>query len=128
MKSSDPAVREFVDEALALKYTDQAKELGMKFRRGGWTSEVVEAVCERYATGSDQERARLAGPFSRVNMRQTDFELLGNLYAKARARFSQQGQDIHQIFSQHRQTMPGGKRFERKERRDGDQGLYTHQS
>lgn len=128
MKSSDPVVRKFFDEAMESKYADQAEELGTKFRKGGWTSEVVEAVCERYATSSDQERAQLAEPFSRVNMRPTDFALLGELYAKARTRFSQQGQDIHQIFAKHRHTMPGGKRFDRKERRDGDQGLYSHQS
>lgn len=128
MKSSDPAVRQFLDQALVWKYTDRAEELETSFLKGGWTSEIVEAVCERYATRSDQERARLAGPFSRVNMRPADFELLGELYVKARARFSQQGQDIHRIFAEHRRTMPGGKRFDRKERRDGDQGLYSHQS
>ncbi|HSC57591.1 MAG TPA: hypothetical protein VLC51_10325 [Nitrospira sp.] len=128
MKSSDPVVRKFFNEAMESKYADQAEELGTKFRKGGWTSEVVEAVCERYATSSDQERAQLAGPLSHVNMRPADFDLLGELYAKARARFSQQGQDIHQIFAKHRQTMPGGKRFDRKERRNGNQGLYSHQS
>ena len=128
MKSADPVVREFFDQALASKYTDRAEELGSSFRKGGWTSEIVETVCERYATRTDQERAQLARAFSRVNMRPADFELLSELYAKARARFSQQGQDIHQIFVEHRRTMPGGKRFDRKERRDGDQGLYSHQS
>jgi hypothetical protein len=128
MKSDDPFVREFFDQALTSKYTGHAEEFGSSFRKGGWTSEVVEALCERYATRSDQERAQLAGAFSRVNMRPADFELLGDLYAKARARFSQQGQDIHLIFAEHRRTMPGGKRFDRKERRDGDQGLYSHQS
>ncbi len=128
MKSSDPVVREFFDRALALKYADRAGELGTNFRQSGWSSEVVEAVCERYATSSDQEHAGLAGAFLSVNMRPADFELLGELYVKARARFSQQGQDIHHIFAEHRRSMPGGKRFDRKERRDGDQGLYSHQS
>lgn len=128
MKSSDPVVREFFNQALALKYAGRAEELELSFRKGGWTSEVVEAVCERYARGSDEERARLAGAFLQVNMRPADFELLSELYVKARARFSQQGQDIHQIFADHRRTMPGGNRFDGKERRDGNQGLYSHQS
>jgi hypothetical protein len=128
MKSADPVVREFFDQALALKYADRAAALGATFRKSGWTSEVLEAVCEHYATRSDPERAQLAGAFSHVNMRPADFELLSELYAKARARFSQQGQDIHQIFVEHRRTMPGGKPFDGKERRDGDQGLYSHQS
>ena len=128
MKSSDPVVREFFDQALAVKYAGRAEELGTSFRKGGWTSEVVEAVCERYATGSEHEREQLAGAFSQVNMRPADFELLSELYAKARARFSQQGQNIHQIFAEHRRTMPGGKSFDGKERRNGDQGLHSHQS
>jgi len=128
MKSSDPVVREFFNQALALKYAGRAEELELSFRKGGWTSEVVEAVCERYARGSDEERARLAGAFLQVNMRPADFELLSELYVKARARFSQQGQDIHQIFADHRRTMPGGNRFDGKEKRDGNQGLYSHQS
>ena len=128
MKSTDPVVREFFDQALASKYRDRAGEFAEDFRKGGWNSEIVEAVCDRYATSSDQERAQLAGPFSRVNMGSSDLELLSELYAKARIRFSQQGQDIHRIFTEHRRNMPGGKRFDRKERRDGDQGLYSHQS
>jgi hypothetical protein len=128
MRGTDPVVREFVDQALVSKYTDRADEFGADFRKGGWTSQIVEAVCDRYATSSDQERARLAEPFSRVNMRIADLELLGELYAKARVRFSQQGQDIHRIFAEHRRNMPSGKRFDRKERGDGDQGLYSHQS
>jgi hypothetical protein len=128
MKSTDPVVRTFFDQALKSKYADRAEELETNFRKGGWTSEVVEAVCERYANGSDQERARLASAFSEVNMRPADFEFLSELYAMARARFRQQGRDIHQIFASHRRAMPGGQHFDRKERRDGDQSLYSHQS
>jgi hypothetical protein len=128
MKSSDPVVRTFLDQALKLKYADRAQELAASFRTGGWTSEVVEAVCERYATEPEQERARLANAFSDVNMRPADFDLLSELYATARARFMQQGRDIHQIFASYRRTMPGGQYFDRKERRDGYQGLYSHQS
>jgi len=128
MKSSDPVVRGFFDQALAMRYAGRAEELGASFRKGGWSSEVVEAICEYYATGSAQERARLAGAFAQVNMRPADFELLSQLYAKARTKFSQQGQDIHQIFAVHRRTMPGGQHFDRKERHDGNQGLHSHQS
>jgi hypothetical protein len=128
MKSTDPAVRQFLDAALTSKFTDRAHEIGTEFRKEGWTSQVVEAVCDRYATSSTEERGRLAGSFARVNMRPADFDLLGELYAKARAEFTQQGRDIHRIFSEHRRTMPGGKHFDRKERFNGDQSVHTHQS
>jgi hypothetical protein len=128
MKSSDPAVQNFLDQALAAQWGDQAQNLGAAFRARGWTSEVLEAVSGQYWKLSSGERARLAGAFSAYNMRLTDFELLSGLYDKARAKFSQQGQDIHKIFAEQRRTMPGGKRGDRKERRNGDKGVYSHQS
>jgi hypothetical protein len=127
MRSPDPAVREFVDQALASKFADRAEQIGAEFRTGGWTSHILEAICDRYAASSPVERARLAGPFSRANMRSGDFERLSELYSRARDGFQQQGRDIHQIFAEHRRRMPGGKRFDRKERRDGDEGVHTHQ-
>ncbi len=60
-------------------------------------------------------------------MRLEDFILLSDLYTKARSTFGSQGRDIHVIFAEHRRNMPGGQRFDRKERRDGNEGLHTDQ-
>jgi len=127
MKSTDPAVRQFVDQALDAKFAARAADIGAEFRKAGWTSQVVEAVCDHYAGITAQERTQLAESFARVNMRPEDFEFLSDLYARARSTFSQQGRNIHRIFAEHRRNMPGGKRFDRKERRDGDEGLHTDQ-
>ena len=128
MKSTDPAVRRFLDQALTSKFADRAEEAETEFRQGGWSSQVVEAVCDRYATTAREERDRLAAPFARVNMRLVDLEWLCELYAKARAAFIQQRRDIHRIFAEHRRSMPGGKHFDRKEGPHGNQGVHTHQS
>jgi hypothetical protein len=127
MKSTDMAVRQFVDEALKAKFGARAEDIGADFRQAGWTSEILEAVCDRYAELPSQEKAQVAGSFMRVNMRPEDFTLLSALYAGARSAFTDQGRNIHRIFAEHRRTMPGGKRFDRKERRDGDEGLHTYQ-
>jgi hypothetical protein len=127
MKSTEPAVRHFVDETFATKFAGRAEEIGVEFRKSGWTSEIVEAVCDRYGEISTDERAQLDGSFARVNMRAEDFQRLRNLFGRARSVFTQQGRNIHRIFAEHRREMPGGKRFDRKERRDGDEGLYTDQ-
>jgi hypothetical protein len=127
MKSADPAVRQFVDQALETKYAARAEAVGTEFRKSGWTSEVVEAVCDHYAEISAQERAQLTGSFARVNMRPEDFELLRGLYTRARSTFDRQGRSIHRVFAEHRRAMPGGKQFDRKEQRDGDEGVHTHQ-
>jgi hypothetical protein len=128
MKSTDAPVRTFMDEALEAKFAARAPAVTADFRNGGWTSELVEALCDRYRALSFEARRPLAGSFARVNMRLDDFELLCSLYAEARSVFDQQGRNIDQIFAQHRRSMPGGKRFDRKEKRDGDESLHTHQS
>jgi hypothetical protein len=128
MKSTDPAVQQFLDQALATRWGDRAQDLGAAFRARGWTSEVLEAMSGRYRTLSSQERTRLAEAFNTFNMGLSDFEILSELFGKARTRYHQQGKDIHRIFAEHRQTMPGGKRGDRKERRHGDQGLHSYQS
>jgi hypothetical protein len=127
MKSMDAAVRQFVDEAFTAAFSGRAQDFTADFRKEGWTSQAVEAVCDHYANISAQERATLAPSFARVNMRLEHFESLCDLYGKARAVFGQQGRNIHRIFAEQRRTMPGGKRFDRKERRDGDEGVHTDQ-
>ena len=128
MKSTDTAVRQFVDQAITVKFPTGAEDITVEFRKAGWTSEVLEAVCDHYKELSVQQRVQLAGSFARVNMRPEDFEALSDLYDKAQSAFNQQGRNIHRIFAEHRRDMPGGKGFDRKERRDGDESLHTHQS
>jgi hypothetical protein len=127
MKSTDPSVRAFIDQAFERRSAARAQDLGAQLRSGGWTSEIVEALCDEYGTLSAGARAPLTASFARVNMRPDDFELLCDLYARARSAFSREGRDIHGIFAEHRRSMPGGKPFDRKEKRDGDESLHTHQ-
>ncbi|HEY5626794.1 MAG TPA: hypothetical protein VIR79_02510 [Nitrospira sp.] len=128
MKSSDPAVQEFFKESLVARWADRGPTLETTFRTEGWTSEVLEALSERYQTLPSRERDRLAGAFASVNMRVGDFDQLSRLFKRAQAKYRDQGKDIHHIFVEHRRTMPGGHRGERKERRHGDQGLHSYQS
>jgi hypothetical protein len=127
MKSTDPAVRQFVARALEAKDSARAEDLAAQFRDGGWSSQFIEALCDGYGGLSREEQGQLAGSFARVNMRPEDFDLLCDLYAQARSAFNAQGRNIHVVFAEHRKNMPGGKRFDRKERRDGDEGLHTDQ-
>jgi hypothetical protein len=128
MKSSDPSLRDFFDQALLAQWADQAQPLGVAFRSRGWTSQVLEALSAQYRKLTPQERARLGGAFSAFNMRLADFDILSELFRKAQTAYSQRGQDIHQIFAEHRRSMPGGKRRDGKEKQNGNQGLYSHQS
>jgi hypothetical protein len=127
MKSTDPAVRQFVYRALEAKDAARAEDFYAQFRNGGWSSQFVEALCGAYPMLSREERGQLAESFTRVNMRPEDFDLLCDLYGRARSAFHAQGRNIHVVFAEHRKNMPGGKQYDRKEKRDGDEGLHTHQ-
>jgi hypothetical protein len=127
MKSSDAAVEAFRSQALAARWPTNAQEVDARFRSGGWTTEVLEAFVEWYATLQVEQRAKLDGAFALANMRRTDFEYLSDLFLQARGLFSRRGLDIHEVFSAHRSTMPGKDRPKRKERYNGDQSVYLDQ-
>ncbi|WP_455378445.1 hypothetical protein [Petrachloros mirabilis] len=128
MKSSDPAVREFFDQALAAKWGDGAVDYSTRFRVRGWTTEIAEALCGHLATRSDQERTGLTQGLLQFNMRPADFQFFCELYGEARRGYNVRGQDIHQIFTAHRKHMPGSQHENRKEHGNGNQGLHSHQS
>ena len=128
MKSDDPAVRSFFDQALIARWANQAESFGETFRTRGWSSEILEALSLAFQRLSRQERGQLGVAFSSVNMQLTDFERLGDLFTKAQVTYRGRGQDIHRVFAERRQTMPGGQRGDRKERRNGNQSLYPYQS
>jgi hypothetical protein len=127
MKSSDEAVRTFRDHALAERWAERAEEIGSGFRSKGWTSEVLEAFVDHYSTLPPDQRSRLNDAFAQFNMRQADFEFLAQLFDRARTTFRKQGQNIHEVFTARRSTMPGRDRPNRKEQPNGDQSLYSDQ-
>lgn len=128
MKSSHSAVRELFDQALAAKWGADATERKSRFLRRGWTSEIVEALCEHYRSRTEEQRGHLAEGLMQFNMGLSEMELLCHLYEKARTSYIQTGRNIHEVFSEQRQKMPGAQHEYRKEQRDGNQGLYPYQS
>lgn len=107
MNSSDPAVQGFLKEALVMKWGDQAADIGARFHEGGWTTEVLEALSERRSSTTDDQRVPLAAGFRAYNMSLTDFDSLTDLFGRARAALTQRGRNIHHVFHERRQKMPG---------------------
>ena len=108
MKSSDPAVQAFMNQALAAKAGSGADEVLSRFRSTGWTSDVLEALGEQWDATAIDQRERLATGFRQFNVSLADFGLLRELVAKARTALEQRGQNMHQVFAQRRREMPGG--------------------
>ena len=108
MKSGDPAVQAFLSQALAAKMGSGADEAASRFRSTGWTSDVLEALGEQWVATAIDQREQLAPGFRQFNISLADFDLLMGLVAQARTAFVQRGQNMHQVFAQRRQEMPGG--------------------
>jgi hypothetical protein len=108
LKSSDPAVQVFLTQALASQGGLSADETLSRFQSTGWTSEVLEALSDQWAAMAINQRERLEPSFRQFNVSLADFNWFMELIAKARAAFTQRGQNIHQVFAQRRREMSGG--------------------
>ena len=108
MKSNDPSVKLLLTQALDPQGSHGSAEPLSRFRSTGWTSDVLEALCDQWAAATIDQRDRLAPGFSQFNVSQADFDYLMELIAKARTAFRQRGQNFHQVFAQRRREMPGG--------------------
>ena len=108
MKSSDPAIQDFLTKALAAKGRNGADAARSQFRSTGWTLDVLESLCDQWDAMTIDQRERLMLGFRQFNVSLEDFGLLRDLVAKARVALEQRGKDMHQIFAQRRREMPGG--------------------
>jgi hypothetical protein len=110
MKSDDRTVQAFLRQALEATANGRAGEGLSQFRSTGWTSHVLERLCEQWDVTAIDQRERLAPGFRQFNVSLDDFALLRDLLTKARAAFEQRGQNMHQVFAQRRREMPSGER------------------
>lgn len=108
LKSDDPSVKLFLTQALATQGDRSVDQTLSRFRSTGWTSEVLEAICDQWTATPIDQRDRLAPGFRQFNVSPADFDGLMELIAKARTAFMQRGQNMHQVFAQRRREMPGG--------------------
>lgn len=107
MKSGDPPVRIFFEQALEIKFGSEGRTFLESARRKGWTSEVLEAVAE-FATGPVRwDQAKLDEGWRIYNVTQSDLLLLADLFMNARTRFSSRHENIHDVFASKRRSMPG---------------------
>ncbi len=108
IKSTHPDVQAFLSQALQAQEARGADEALSRFRSSGWTSQVLEALNEKWVDMPIDQRERLEAGFRQFNVSLADFGWLMELVAKARIVFVQRGQNIHQVFAQRRREMPGG--------------------
>lgn len=107
LKSRQPAVRNFFAAAQQSKFGPDAEEVLNRFQQTGWTSEVMEALSEYGIQDRLWEDGSLVEGFREYNVTRQDFDLLTDLFRRAKAQFHAQGADVHQIYDARRRDMPG---------------------
>jgi N-acetylneuraminic acid mutarotase len=107
MKSHNPAVDQFLRQAVEAKVGPTGAAAITEFRERGWTSYVLEAVLDWDKRGQVEDQQGLEAAFREFNVQRSDLNLLAQLYDSARQRFSAQGKSIHQVFAGRRRAMPG---------------------
>jgi len=108
MKSGDPLVQAFLNQAVTAKATCSADAVLSQFREIGWTSYVLEALSDHWKATAIDVRDSLAPGFLQFNISPQDFDSLMKLVSKARTALEQRGQTMHQVFAQRQQEMSGG--------------------
>lgn len=105
--SDDVAVQEFVRQALAQKYGDQAADIVRSLRTTGWTAEVLEGLSDEEARHSSEDLQTLAQGFAPFNLSVENFHRFMQLVRDARQVFRERGLEFRTIFSSRRKEMPG---------------------
>ena len=106
-KSDDPAIQEFVRQALAEKHGDRAADIVKSLRISGWTADVLERLSDEEARRSSETLQTLTQGFAPFNLSVEEFHRFMQLVREARQAFRARGIEFQHIFSSRRKEMPG---------------------
>jgi hypothetical protein len=107
MKSSSPAVRQLLSEALNSSLGDRGSAAEEEFRSQGWTSKSLEAFVDYAATGKPWDRREVVEGFRAFNVGPSDFDLLSRTFRAAQTKLAAEGRDLHVVYATRRREMPG---------------------
>ena len=107
MTSGHPAIQRWLREAFTAKFGEVTPSTLEVFRAGGWTSQSLEAIVDYAAAAPVWNAPDVTEGFRAFNIGRADFDLLARTFTDARAAFSTNGQNIHEVYASRRKTMPG---------------------
>ncbi|MFQ5932783.1 MAG: hypothetical protein ACE5MM_10280 [Nitrospiraceae bacterium] len=105
MKSSNPAVRQLLREALTRKLGERAPEAVRIFQTEGWTSQTLEALVDYTASRPSWTQPDLVQGFLNYNVGEEDFDLLAQTFRAARTELAAKGKDLHAVYQARRREM-----------------------
>ncbi len=107
LKSRHPAVREFFADTQRAKFGTDARESLAAFERTGWTSTTLEALADKSRRLDDWDDNGLSDGFREFNVGRRDFDLIIDLFQRAKMKLHARGEDVHQVYAARRRDMPG---------------------
>ncbi|CUQ67079.1 hypothetical protein [Candidatus Nitrospira inopinata] len=107
MKSDDPAVRNFLQRAVANKAEDRTEQRLAEFGATGWTAEVLEALADAATVASSDELRLLSPGLASFNLSTEDFQRFMQLIKDGERALASRGRTFGEIFADQRKMMPG---------------------
>ncbi|MCP9446248.1 MAG: hypothetical protein NNA22_01585 [Nitrospira sp.] len=107
MKSADPAVRNFLQRAVASKAEPRTEQRLAEFKAMGWTAEVLEALADAATAASPDELRLLSPELASFNLSTEDFQHFMQLIKDGERALASQGHTFSGIFADQRKMMPG---------------------
>jgi hypothetical protein len=107
LKSRHPSVREFLIAAAQAKFGPEAGNVVTEFQQTGWTSAVMETLVEYGAQEGPWQDGTLAEGLREYNLSRADFDLLVELFRRAKQQLQARGEDVHHVYAARRRDMPG---------------------
>ena len=107
IKSSDPAIQQFMHGTMQRKYREGTEALLERFRSAGWTAEVLEALSDRKAPLSGEERHALTEGLRPFNLSIDDLTRFLHLVQDGQLALAARGKTLTDAYTAHREQMPG---------------------
>ena len=106
-KGADRSVQDFAYHAIAGKHGEEVTPVLERFRAGGWTAEILEALADADQRTPAEERERLASGFKQFNLSVDDFTRFMQLIRDGRSALAARGYTFKEVYAHHRNAMPG---------------------
>ena len=107
IKSSTPAIRQFLHETMQRKYGVAGDTLMERFRSIGWTAEVLEALSDSEPPTSVEELQTLTEGLQQFNLSIDDLTRFLQLVRDGQLALAAHGKTLTEAYMTHRQHMPG---------------------
>jgi hypothetical protein len=107
VKSNSSELREYVSAAIESHYEGEGTSLAQSIHQNGLTSKVLEAILVYDRNMSMWDNPAIVHLLQSYNVSQSDWQLIGQIFAKADMAYRTKGLSIHEAYGQWRTQMPG---------------------